>query len=63
MDYYQILSDTVAGNRQIDDNSLVAMAVLNDRLERLKNVSSLFDNVEMSPFVQKVVAEESVILN
>ncbi|HSV98575.1 MAG TPA: hypothetical protein VLI39_00275 [Sedimentisphaerales bacterium] len=50
----QIVGQSLAGERPVDEQTNVSMAILADRLERLKQNSPLFAGVMFSPYVQKM---------
>lgn len=50
----QIVSQSLAGERLADEQTGMSMAILAERLERLKQSSGLFAGVMFSPYVQKM---------
>lgn len=50
----RIVSQSLAGERLVDEQTDASVAILADRLERLKQSSSLFAGVMFSPYVQKM---------
>jgi hypothetical protein len=46
------VSNCISGIRPVDEGVLSSVAILSDRLERLKNSSSLFAGVSFSPDVE-----------
>lgn len=50
----QIVGQSLVGERPVDEQTGLSMAILADRLERLKQGSSLFAGVMFSPYVQKM---------
>ena len=52
--YCQIVARTLAGERPFDEQSQASVAVLAERLERLKSHGGLFAGVEFSPYVQRL---------
>lgn len=60
----QVVSQSLAGERPMDEQTGLSMAVLADRLERLKQSSNLFAGVMLSPYVQKMQRRaEAVAVN
>jgi len=51
----QIVDESLMGTRPVDEQTCASMAILADRLERLKQSSSLFAGVAFSPYVQKMM--------
>ena len=54
--YFQTVRDSVSGQRDVDEETFNSLAVLHERLERLKKVDSIFEAVGFSPAVQKMAA-------
>jgi hypothetical protein len=52
--YYQIVARTLKGDRPVDEQTQTSVAVLAERLERLKGQGGLFANIEFSPHVQQL---------
>lgn len=47
--YCQIVARTLAGERPVDEQTHASVAVLAERLERLKSHGGLFADIEFSP--------------
>ena len=58
----QVVENCINGTRPVDEQSLVSMVVLSERLERLKKLDSRFNIVEFSP-VAKRLADHKMRLN
>ncbi|MEN6576988.1 MAG: hypothetical protein ABFD90_11650 [Phycisphaerales bacterium] len=52
--HFQIVGESLMAERPVDEQTCASMAVLADRLERLKQSSDLFAGVAFSPYVQKM---------
>ena len=52
--YYQIVARTLAGERSVDEQTHASVAVLAERLERLKSHGGLFTGIEFSPDLQQM---------
>lgn len=50
----QVVGQSLAGERPVDEQTGMSIAVLADRLERLRHSSNLFAGVMFSPYVQKM---------
>jgi len=50
--YYQIVARTLVGERPVDERTHASVAVLAERLERLKGQGGPFAGVEFSPHFQ-----------
>ncbi len=54
VNHFKEVSDSLAGQLTADEQTLSSMAILSERLERLKQLSDKFDGVEFSPAVKKL---------
>ena len=59
MDHIQILNDSLAGQRDVDEQTHESVAVLGDRLETLKAMGDCFEGVEFSPDVEAMAEHKS----
>lgn len=50
----QIVARTLAGERGLDEQTFASVAVLAERLERIKSHGGLFSNIEFSPDLQRL---------
>jgi len=50
----EIVGESLTGKRPVDEQTCASMAILADRLERLKQSSDLFAGVAFSPYVMKM---------
>jgi hypothetical protein len=57
----QIVSESLAGKRAVDEQTLASLAVLGERLEELKEVRGAFSKVEFSPDVRRLKAQRSEV--
>ena len=57
--YWQMLKDGLTGKRPLDEKTFVSAAILAEKLERLKKTNALFEDVELSPAVKKLMKEKS----
>ena len=46
--------ESLEGKRELDEHTFAAIAVLSERLERLKNSNSTFAGISFSPAVEKL---------
>jgi len=56
---FQIVKDAVASHKEVDEQALAAMAVLGDRLERIKSFGGNFGSVGFSTDVKKLLRHKS----
>ena len=59
-DHFEVVNDSLRGARPVDETVLSSVAVLAERLERLKRTSSLFADVTFSPEVDELVSCEMI---
>ncbi len=52
--HFQIVGESLMAERPLDEQTCASVAVLADRLERLKHSSDLFAGVTFSPYVLKM---------
>lgn len=62
MDNLRIISGTLAGERPVDEQTQAAMAILAERLERLKQRSSLFADIAFSPHAKKLARQAEALV-
>ena len=55
----QIVSESLAGKRAVDEQTFASLAVLTDRLERIRKLGKAFSKVEFSPDVERLKSRES----
>ena len=59
MDHIQIVNDSLAGERDVDERTHESVAVLSDRLETLKAMGETFEGIEFSPDVEALAEQKS----
>ena len=52
---YQVVNQSVNGQRQVDEKTLASVATLADRLEKLQNENPMFAGISFSPDVEAIV--------
>jgi hypothetical protein len=57
----QIVERSLCGKREADEQTFASLAVLSERLERLKAVDSTFCGVEFSPDVEQLKEQQNTI--
>ncbi len=61
--HYRIVRESVAGDRPVDEQTCASVAILAERLERLKQSSSLFAGVTFSRHVKGLKCQvESLVM-
>ena len=54
VDHFQVVAENLDGRRTVDEQTLASLAILSERLERLKKFDGIFDGVRFSPAVEKL---------
>ena len=62
MDNFRIVSEALAGERAVDEQTCSAVAILADRLERLKQTSNLFAEIGFSPHVKTLKRQAEALV-
>jgi len=59
--YCQIVRDSLAGERAIDGQTFASLAILAERLERLKKLGRNFSDVAFSSAVKKLTRQKDIL--
>jgi hypothetical protein len=54
VDHFQVVAENLDGRRTVDEQTLASLAILSERLERLKRFDGIFEGVRFSPAVDKL---------
>ena len=57
----QIVSGSLAGKRAVDEQTFASLAILAERLERLKKLDRVFSDVAFSPAVKKLKEKKNTV--
>ena len=57
--YCQIVKESLNGERIVDERTFSSLAVLEEKLERLKALDNRFAEVEFSPAVRKLAKQKN----
>jgi hypothetical protein len=52
--HWQVVAGSLAGKREVDEQTFASLAVLGERLEKLKGLDNAFSGVKLSPAVRKL---------
>lgn len=55
--HYHIISDSITGHRDIDQQTITSVAVLEERLARLKKQDKIFTKIAFSPSVETLAGQ------
>jgi hypothetical protein len=53
-DHCEVVNETLSGKRNADEQTLASVAILNDRLQRVKKLGSRFSRIEFSPAARQL---------
>ena len=57
----QVIRDVLSGQKAIDEKTLASLAILTERLERLKKADKAFDAVCFSSAVRKLAGRKDAL--
>ena len=57
----RIVTESLAGERGLDEQTLASLAILDERLERLKKLDEAFSDVTFSRAVEQLRSQSSTI--
>jgi len=59
--HFQILRDSIVGKRAVDEQTFASLAILTERLERLKKLDKAFGDIAFSPGVKKLTRQKNPV--
>ncbi len=57
----RIVAGSLVGEREVDERTFASLAILGERLERLKQTDETYSGIEFSPDVQKLQSRKNTI--
>ncbi len=57
----QIVRNSLSGKRAVDEQTFASLAILTERVERLKKVDKIFSNVAFSSAVKKLKGQKNAV--
>jgi hypothetical protein len=57
----RIVAESLAGNREVDEQTFAALAILDERLERLQKLDSAFYSVAFSADVDQLRRRKNIV--
>jgi hypothetical protein len=60
-EHFKIVKDSVAGEREIDEQTFASLTILAERLERLKKLDDAFCDIRFSPAVKKLAKQANTL--
>ena len=61
LNHCQILEKSLNGERAVDEQTFGSLAILKERLERLRKLDTIFEGVEFSPAVKKLKKQRKAV--
>jgi hypothetical protein len=61
-DHCEVVKESLSGARNVDEQTLASVAVLNERLQRVKKMGQKFSIVEFSPAVKKLKSHSNKVV-
>jgi len=59
--YCQIVRESITGERAVDEQTFASLAILAERLERLKKLNKVFSNITFSSAVKKFKSQKNAV--
>jgi len=57
----RIVAESLAGKRKVDEQAFASLAILDERLERLKSLDESFSGVGFSPDVERLLSQKNAV--
>ena len=57
----QIAQKSLTGERKVDEQTFASLAILTERLERLKKIDKIFGDIDFSPAVKKLARQKNAV--
>ena len=58
--HFKVVNESLSGQRAVDEDTFSSVAILAERLERLKKTSSIFADITFSPQAEELACCEMV---
>ena len=60
-DHCRTVTESISSERPVDERTFASLAVLTERLQRLKNSDPAFDSITFSPAVRRLLNRKSAV--
>ena len=60
--HFQIVRESLAGEKTVDEEVFGSLAILSERLEQLKKLDRAFSNITFSSAVEKLIRQEKAVV-
>ena len=57
----KIVTESLQGQRDIDEQTMASLTILTERLERLKKLDTAFSDVSLSPAARKLARQKKAV--
>ena len=57
----RIVTESLAGKREVNEQTFASLTILDERLERLKKLNGAFSGVEFSPDAEKLLSHKNAV--
>jgi len=57
----RIVAESLAGKRKVDERTFTSLAILDERLERLRNLGETFSGIAFSPEAAKLLSQKNTL--
>ena len=61
LSHFRVVKESLDGVRAVDESTYASLAILGDRLERLKKMDGVFEGVGFSPAVKRLCRQRSAV--
>lgn len=60
-EHLRIVKEAVEGKRDVDERTLIAIEALDERLQRLRKMDKIFDEVKFSTAVKRILTRQDLL--
>lgn len=61
LNHYQIVKKSLLGERTVDEQTFASLAILRERLERLKKLDKVFSEIDFSSAVKRLKERQDAV--
>ncbi|MHC4648479.1 MAG: hypothetical protein ACYTBJ_23720 [Planctomycetota bacterium] len=61
VNHCEVVTESLGNKRAVDEQTFASLAILEERLERLRRLHGLFDKVRFSPAVRKLRKQSTAV--
>lgn len=60
-DHFKVIRETITSDREIDEQTFTSVAILAERLGRLKETNKVFSDISFSPDVAQLLRQQQKV--